>query len=189
MWLIMAVIIGMSANCQIGIASALRLDETHFDQDIRSGWRALDARGCKAEAANLIKSYRLAGPHSNERELLWHEGQLRAGLGQNLQAIRLFRRTKKPAQQDTDGWNHYVDGTIAFLRGNRRELTRARNALAALPPPKTPETLTINGKVIQVPWPPNLNVLDGLLKCFGQPYDRAYACAQPFLKVELPDEG
>jgi hypothetical protein len=183
-----AAALAAGATCQVDRQAAMRLDEQQFDQDIHGGWRALDDRGCKAEAADLIRAYRLANNRRNDGTLLWHEGQVRAGIGQISEAVGLFIRTKKPAAADVDGWNYYVDGTVAFLHDDRRGLLRAREALAALPPPKTPETLSIDGKVVQLPWPPNLNVLDGLLKCFGQPYEQAYACAEPFLKVEILDK-
>ena len=175
-------------DCRIDQAAELRLDERQFDQDVTGGWRALDDRGCRREAADLIRAYRLAKHRSDERTLLWHEGQLRAGAGQTSRAIALFRRAKKPAAEDHDGWNLYVEGTIAFLHHDRSALLRARAALAALPPPSRPETLTIQGQVVQMPWPPNLNVLDGFLKCFGEPYALAYACAKPFFHVEIPDK-
>jgi hypothetical protein len=189
MWLGMTVALAAATSCQVDLGAELRLDEQHFDQDVDGGWRALDGRGCKREAADLIRAYRLAKHRSNERMLLWHEGQVRAGLGETARAIRLFGRARQPGATDSDGWNLYVDGTIALLQHNRPALRRARHALAALPQPGNPETLTINGRVVDIPWPPNLNVLDGFLKCFGQRYDEAYACAKPIFKLEIPDKN
>jgi hypothetical protein len=189
MWLGIALAIAPAISCQVDARAEMRLDERHFDQDMEGGWRALDSRGCKREAADLIRSYRLAKPRADDRMLLWHEGQLRAGLGQTREAIKLFSRARMPVSKDDDGWNLYVRGTIAFLQKDRRTLLLARGALAALPRPRTPETMTINGEVVAIPWPPNLNVLDGFLKCFGQPYDVAYRCAKPLFKLEVPDKG
>lgn len=183
MWLSMALALTAGATCHVDRAAELRLDEQHFDQDLEGGWRALDNRGCKREAADLIRSYRLAKHRSDERLLFWHEGQVRAMLGETSRAIDLFNRSKAPASEAGFGWNLYVDGTIAFLRNDRATLLGARRALAALPPPPTPLTLTINGQSVRVPWPPNLNVLDSFLKCFGQPYSKAYGCAEPMLKL------
>ncbi len=35
-------------------------------------------------------------------------------------------------------------------------------------------------------WPPNLNVVDGLIACFGKSYEQAYGrpCVKPILVVD-----
>ncbi len=154
-----------------------------FDQDPRDGWR-LVARDplCRETAADLIKRYReMHGPSSM---LYWHEGQLRASLGERRRAIRLFKRSRGPAAKDDIGWNHYVDATIAFLKQDRPALLSARRRLAALPRPDGFNPINASGQATKIPWPPNLNVVDGLIECFGKPYDEAYGkCTKP-LRIE-----
>lgn len=173
-------------DCHYDRARLLALDEAAFDQDLTGGWRALEMRGCEAEAADLIRDYRRSGPRRDVGILSWHEGQLRADIGQYRAAISLFKRARRKPADDTIGWNFYVDGSIAFLRGDRMALERARARLARVPPPPDPPVFDINGKTVPVAWPLNLNVLDGFIKCFGRPYREAYssaACTQQF-KIE-----
>ena len=107
-----------------------------------------------------------------------HEGQLRAGEGQTKAAIALFERSYEAGNlwNIDSGWNYYVDATIAFLREDMNRLKVARQKLATLPPPAEqrdakPEARTIKARS----WPPNLGVVDGLIHCFGQPYQLAYS--------------
>ncbi|MCI1142827.1 hypothetical protein MOP88_11930 [Sphingomonas sp. WKB10] len=105
--------------CHYDRAAMLALDQAAFDQDMTGGWRKLEQDGCEAEAADLIRDWRIAHK-AQDTILFWHEGQLRADIGQTAQAIALFRQSYKPAAQDRIGWNHYVDGTIAFHPRPRR---------------------------------------------------------------------
>lgn len=171
-------------DCSYDHAAMLALEQRAFDQDMTGGWRGLSNRGCTAEAADLIRDWRTAHPADRPDAatiLFWHEGQLRAELGQTEEAIALFERSRKSEEMDRGwGWNLYVDGSIAFLRGNRPGLERARAALAGLPPP--PELANArgpDGKPMAIRWPMNLNVLDGFLRCWGQSYHDAYGCAVP----------
>ena len=98
------------------------------------------------------------------------------------------------AQTDRAGWNAYVDATIAFLQRDRAALVRARARLAAVPVPPDqamPELVKgvlhiqlSNGDIMKLRWPPNIDVVDGLLACYDQPYAQAYRdqCRPP-----LPD--
>lgn len=175
----------------------LALPEPAFDQDLSNGgggWRALAARQeCVATAADLIREYRHR--HAIGGGILaWHEGQLRAEAGDAAQAIALFERARKPPGKDPIGWNAYVDASIAFLRGDRASLVAARERLAATPYRTDGGMPPLDGGFIEFPaqdgrpamrmrWPPNLDVVDGLIHCFAQPYRVAYgnACrpAQP----------
>jgi len=110
--------------------------------------------------------------------LFWHEGQLRAGAGQTEEALSLFELSRQqPNQWNVDtGWNAYVDASIAFLRHDVTELKMARDRLANLPPPAQQPDATPEGKKIKVrSWPPNLDVVNGLVSCFDQPYSIAYS--------------
>jgi len=174
-------------SCDVDRARLLALDETQFDQDMAGGWRALSSRpGCTLAAADLLRDYRLA--HRSSAGLLaWHEAQLRAFAGQSKEAIALMEDARKPAQADRAGWNLYVDATIAFLRKDRPALENARRALAQVPAPVGEgippvrdgymEADFANGQKRRIRWPPNIDVVEGLLHCFDKPYEDAYADA------------
>jgi hypothetical protein len=175
-------------SCAYDRAQMRALDERSFDQDMDSGWRVLELKPqCRLIAADLIRDYRHRHHGPMQFMLFWHEGQLRAEAGQTEKAIGLFDHSRRAAE-DVD-WNLYVDGTVAFLKHDRDALQAARDKLAHLPRPAQLKPVLVNGQSVAVPWPPNLNVLDGLLKCFDQPYEQAYGppCTQPLLRVETPD--
>ncbi len=175
-------------DCRHDRAALLAMSEEAFDQDLTGGWRSLDQRDCLAEAADLLRDYRNAAPRKDPQILAWHEGQERGYLGQKDAAVALFRQTYRPAATDKSGWNFYVDGTIAFIEGDLQGLQSARAKLASLPRPKREQVFIYKGRRIPMAWPPNLNVLDGLIKCFGHPYREAYeseACVKPSGKIEI----
>jgi hypothetical protein len=160
--------------CPVDRRAMLALGMDAFDQDLGGGWRPLAERpGCQDVAAGLIRAYR---DFVQDRIpiLTWHEGQLRANLGQTDEAVRLMDRTRRDSGDERAAWwNPYVDGTIAFLRGNRAALIAARDRLAAVPRPADMPA--------DRAWPPNLGVVDGLIRCFGRPYREAYGdlCRHP----------
>ncbi len=124
-----------TATCDYDRSSMLALDQSKFDQDLTGGWRQIAYAGCDVEAADLIRDWRTAR-QSQAGILFWHEGQLRANAGQTSRAIALFKRSRKSKSEDAGfGWNLYVDGSVAFLRGDRNGLKAARTKLAALPRP------------------------------------------------------
>jgi hypothetical protein len=165
-----------SRSCAVDRANMLALDQQSFDQG-PSGWRQLEVPGCYRKAADLIRYWRRAHS-SGSKILLWHEGQNRAKAGQAREAVRLFKASRKGESDEMAvPWNLYVDGSIAFLRRDRVALEVSRSALAASPEPASFMPLGPDGKPIQIPWPPNLNVLEGFQRCWDQPYDRAYSCA------------
>jgi hypothetical protein len=169
-------------DCAYDRAAMMALPQQAFDQDLTGGWRGLSMRGCEAEAADLIRDWRDANkPEQNIGILYWHEGQLRANLGQNDAAIALFERSRKTVEEDRGmGWNLYVEGSIAFLRRDRAAFDRAYAALAVLPKPAGFEPRGPDGKPIALRWPMNLNVLDGFARCWDKSYKEAYAtCATP----------
>ncbi len=167
-----------ASPCAHDRAAMLALPLPAFDQDMKGGWRPLVDRGCEQEAADLIRDYRTANK-STSFTLFWHEGQLRADAGRTKAAIALFDRARRPAAEDVIGWNHYVDGSIAFLRRDRPGLQAARARLAALPKPPGFDPVGPDGKPRPTAWPLNLHVLDGFLRCWGQPYKAAYRCPEP----------
>lgn len=157
-----------------------RFDRNAFDQDMEGGWRPLAMRGCDLEAAELIREWRHQ-KRDHASILYWHEGQLRAQSGQTEQAISLFRLTYKSPDDDADfGWNHYVDGTIAFLSRNEKELATAIERLTKVPEPDNNRFTRPDGTVVEMDWPPNLDVLRAFERCWDKPYNEAYGSRECF---------
>lgn len=171
-------------DCSYDFEMMLTLDRQAFDQDMEGGWRPLgQVDGCEQAAAELIRAWRHE-KRDHASILYWHEGQMRAYAGQTSQAIALFKLTYKSADFDADfGWNHYVDGTIAFLERDIEGLKRAIERLKAIPEPDNNSFTRPDGTVIKMSWPPNLNVLEGFAKCWDKPYKTAYGqgCTAPLM--------
>ena len=170
------------ADCAVDTAAMLKLDPAQFDQDMAGGGRPLaDREGCEVAAADLLAAYRDAHRGTlNAAQLhlsYWHEGQLRASAGQSDRAIPLLM-----AGVDADdqiGFYEYALGTVAFLRGDLASLRAERDRLAAMPKPSWFAKAAADAKAkhgFEPKWPLNLDVLDGLIACFGQPYKVAYGC-------------
>ena len=172
-----------ATDCTYDLEAMLKLDRQAFDQDIPDGgWRGLFMNECYEEAAELIRAWRHE-KRDHASILYWHEGQMRAFAGQTREAIALFERTRQSQDFDADfGWNHYVDGTIAFLRQNREGLQRSMDRLAAIPEPEDNSFTRADGTVMQMSWPPNMNVLKRFEYCWGKTYEKAYGseeCTPP----------
>ncbi|MCR5874961.1 hypothetical protein LRS10_12710 [Phenylobacterium sp. J426] len=172
-----AALAATAPDCSYDRSALLALDQQAFDQDPKGGWRAIANRpGCEAAAADLLRDYRLAHPRSsNEGILYWHEGQLRAFAGDAPSAAPLLAKSRKVT--DTAAWNPYVDATIAFLEGDKPRLLAARETLIAATPPPTWAQTVADAEArfgVRFSWPPNLDVVDGLIACFGRPYREAY---------------
>ncbi|MEM9311794.1 MAG: hypothetical protein AAGA34_10130 [Pseudomonadota bacterium] len=162
-------------DCSYDLDAMLTLDRNAFDQDIPDGgWRGLSRDGCYEEAAELIRTWRHE-KRDHSSILYWHEGQMRAFAGQTQEAVALFDLTRSSQDDDADfGWNHYVDGTIAFLRGHREGLDRAIERLAQIPEPENNSFTRADGTVVRMNWPPNMNVLVKFRTCWGQSYADTY---------------
>lgn len=164
-------------DCSYDLKSMLTLDRNAFDQDLTGGWRPLGmTEGCELAAAELIRAWRHE-KRDHAQILYWHEGQLRAEAGHTAEAAALFALTYKSADEDANfGWNHYVDGSIAFLRRDKARLQAAIKRLSALPKPEgTPDSMTMaNGAVVTLNWPPNLGVLQAMERCWDRRYEAAY---------------
>lgn len=164
------------AGCVHDRERLLSLEVSEFDQDMQGGWRRIAAMPyCAEAAADLIKEYR-SRSEGQHTALTFHEGQLRARVGQTERAISLFEDSRTAPETDRYGWNHYVDATIAFLKRDRDALLRSRAALAALEEPEDFRPVDQDGNEVDISWPPNLNVVDGFLACFDRPYSEAYGC-------------
>jgi len=174
----------MAPACAYDREAMMALSPDAFDQDLSGGWRALEQKpGCTETAADLLADWREA--HRAELKIgdlhinYWHEGQLRAGLGQTQRAVRLLMAGVNPEVQG-DGFQEYAIGTVAFLNGDRAGLEAARARLAATPEPDNWAETTASFREkygVTIKWPMNLEVLDGLIACFGKPYDEAYGGA------------
>ncbi|MEV8693194.1 hypothetical protein AB0014_25850, partial [Klebsiella pneumoniae] len=92
-------------SCGYDRAVLMALDEDSFDQNPKGGWRSLSDRKCYAEAAHLVRAYREAKRRKRPSILFWHEGQLRALLGQTDAAVALFDAAREPPANDEIGWN------------------------------------------------------------------------------------
>ncbi|HTB68163.1 MAG TPA: PDZ domain-containing protein [Steroidobacteraceae bacterium] len=180
----------LAANpqCSYDRTQLLALDEERFDQDLENGgWRGVAARpGCDSVAADLVRDYRES--HGSRSGILyWHEGQLRALAGDYERATMLMEQSRD-ADDPSGGWNVYVAATIAFLNRDRAALLEARARLAALRPTNGEQVQdgfisfrTVSGQMRRVRWPLNLDVVDGLVRCFDKPYRAAYGseCRSP----------
>jgi hypothetical protein len=163
--------------CDFDKPTMLNLGVNDFDQDLKGGWRVVARqKGCEDQAAELIRQYRRRQEDSLGL-LYWHEGQLRASLGQVQQAVSLLERSKTP--NEASGWNAYVDATIAFLVRDEPGLLEARRQLLATPRPPQGPTVDAHGKPRPAPkWPLNIDVVNALVACFGKTYDEAYGSRQ-----------
>lgn len=156
----------------------LAMDFMAFDQTMNEGWRAVANKPhCRAEAADLIHRYATQKEGISDgmlSTLRWHEGQMRAEAGQNKRAVALFEQTYKPAEEDRMGWNYYVAATIAFLEQDKAALLKNGEKLAALEKPADMEFKDADGNPVDIPWPPNLHVVDRFIACFGNSYSESY---------------
>lgn len=179
--------------CAHDRAALLALPPAAFDQDLEGGWRPLGEKPeCAAVAADLLADYRKAHwgdltpgeLHTN----YWHEGQLRAGLGQTQAATRLMMAGVNP-EMSRSGFSDYALGTIAFLHQDQSGLIAARERLAALPKPADFDQAAARFKAaygFDLEWPVNLKVLDGFIVCFDRPYNEAYgSCAAAAAKAAV----
>lgn len=173
----------------------LSLPQKAFDQDFNGGWRAISYQdGCEDIAAEMIKAYILYSepvPPTNIGILRWHTAQTKAGAGFYNEAIALMRGTYKKVEaplDNADQWNLYVDGSIAFLEGNKPALQAARDKLASAPVTESMKAsrqkfLKDNPNITMpenfIDAPQNLAPLNSLLLCWGQSYSKAYGHCAP----------
>lgn len=190
-----------ASRCAYDKKALLALDEKSFDQELANGgggWRAIaHVPGCELAAAGLLAAYRAAHPASSPA-LAWHEGQLRASAGEYDRAIALLGGARKAPDQDPFGWNDYVDATIAFLRHDKAALLAARKRLAAVAYPAGAGLPPLKGGYMEFPaqkgqparrlrWPPNIEVVDALVDCFGKRYSEAYGASCRAAAAKAPD--
>ncbi|MDP3737039.1 MAG: hypothetical protein Q8R02_06600 [Hyphomonadaceae bacterium] len=177
-----------AAECGVeplGRYTKLTFDE--FDQTLGGGWRVISKKdGCETAAADLIAGYR-EEMAQHQAKLEWHEAQVRAAGGDTAKAIELFRsnvafeKSVREERRSQDGIL-YGEATIAFLENDRATLEAKRAQLAAIPKPDGFDEAVAKAYKDKFPnlkpptWPLNLEVVDGLIRCFGKPYSEAYGC-------------
>jgi hypothetical protein len=159
----------------------MTLSQNAFDQDIHGGWRTIaDKDGCLGVAADLIQEFRETHEPTNRIFVLfWHEGQLRAELGQTAQALALFKQAYRPQGDNWKiaPWNYYADATIAYLERDRKALQAAHDRLYTLQKPDGWANYVTRYKemVGTVPeWPEHANAVNSLIKCFEKPYSEVF---------------
>lgn len=161
-------------QCNVELKKYLVQDLRKFDAS-PDGWRGLTAKGiCRKEAADLIHDYR---EHHNLtiHVLFFHEAQLRLFNQNYRHALLLLRNSFVPRAEDKFGWNDYVRATMAFAKRDVDALKTFGDKIASLPYPENSELVGIDGQKVKMKWPRNLEVVDGLLKCFDKDYETAYA--------------
>ncbi|MCC5879781.1 MAG: hypothetical protein JJU03_07800 [Idiomarina sp.] len=158
--------------CEYDEAEMLALDPWDFDQHPDKGWRRFETEeACFEVAADLIHTYyqNREMPEGFRRLMIFHEGQFRAEIGQTDAAISLFRQSENPGE-DSEVRRHYLAATIAFLEDDLETLKASREKLAAVPKPDNFTPMDADGNEVDVSWPPNLQVVDNLVECFGENY-------------------
>lgn len=178
-----------ATDCVYDHDGMLALDFVGFDQTEGQGWRPLYDSECYIEAAEILRDWQahnsgeLSPDIRRERQFLrtlaWHEAQMWAFAGRDDMAMPIFDRLDADAAHSGEAWNLYVDGTIAFLRRDRKGMELAIANLTALPkPPGWDSALGADGEPISMAWPQNLDVLEGLRRCWDEPYRKAYLCRE-----------
>lgn len=158
-----------AANCDLLLQQHLQADLSlpfvEFDQDDTRGWRVLAAKGCEHEVPTLIQAY-LVKQEKPHPVLVWHLAQSMAKAGRYQEAVVVARGTLRPQEAEDRSefqWNHYVNGTIAFLESDGESLKRHRDRL---------ESAAMAHPVNRL----NFEALNRLQRCAGKPYKQAYSC-------------
>jgi len=152
-------------------AANAKLSFDDFDQNgtLPSTWRALMQANCPGRAAEAADDYLVNGPPQtpeHKSDILFHEAQALAIMGDNAQASRLVAAAIPPdraSHGDLD-WTAYLIGTWAFLVKDRATLDAASTKMMGEPG----EDNRIDG-----------NVLRGLQACFDKDYNTAYNACRP----------
>jgi hypothetical protein len=170
-----------SVECVAPDRASLNLSFDEFDQG-EAGWRRWAANGCERQGAALIVEYRDLNSHrlepSQASALDWHAGQLYAAAGDYGFAIERMLLAKQATVEPAE--LEYINATIAFLRSDREDLLAARQRMVAIPEPtafsRAADQYVATYNRPRPVWPLNLDVVDGMISCFGWSYQRAYSC-------------
>lgn len=129
----------LASGCVSSITDAdlARTDFTSFNQRQSEGWRQMARQAEFEPAAALIGRYlKVNGTALNSWQksiLRFHEAEMLACAGRTTEAIALLpgaRIDPQPPGLEID-WNAMVDAVDAFLRGDRKALEAARDAIHA----------------------------------------------------------
>jgi len=172
---------GSTIKCVADHSAILSLNYDQFDQNEQTGWRPLaKLPQCRRVAADLINDYLKAKWKTltlpQLHVIYWHEGQILALL--NDQSAISFLLSGVDPENDEIDFSDYAIGTVAFLQKDLPALKSARDRLATKPIPAwytQARKLAIGRRQAFPSWPLNLDVLDGLINCFGRSYDEAYS--------------
>jgi hypothetical protein len=147
-----------------------------------TGWRRWAANGCEREGAALIIEYR--DLHEDQLDpsqvslLDWHAGQLYAAAGDYGFAIERMLLVEEATSEPAD--LEYTRATIAFLRSDREALFEARERMMEIPEPaafsRAADRFVATYNRPRPVWPLNIDVVDGMISCFGWSYKKAYSC-------------
>lgn len=170
------------SDCTYDRDAMLALDVRAFNSAPDAGWRLVgDVPGCEAAGADLLAFYRKNkdGLSADEEAgLLHHEFQLRAASGETDAAIAIARRLIA-FRADDPVMRAYHEAELAFLSHDLEALKAARDRLAAQPEPDGFRESVAKFKekypdYVPPGWPLNLDVVEGFINCFDQPYAEAY---------------
>lgn len=117
-WVLNAV--GTNPSCEQLYAehmqSDMGLSYEAFDQTEGQGFRVL-AKDCQDEAVALLKNYIIIN-QAEQASLRWHIAQLLGELGRHEEAILYAKSTFREAESGPFKWNEYVQGYVAYWRGD-----------------------------------------------------------------------
>jgi len=167
MKLLFAFLLGLCALSAAAQEELSKLSFQEFDQAMGKGWRALADAGRYEEAGIIIDQYLTEALESKRYSsmLNFHAGQCYAFAGKTEIAVERFQRSFQREEPESyvrlaRQWNAYVNGTVAFLQGDRIKLQTSRNEVAAGP----------EGTMKEL----NTKVLDRLIDGLGKSYDEVY---------------
>lgn len=102
--------------------------------------------------------------------LAFHAGQMLSMFGEYDTAVELMRQAYSTRRSAFIDWNAFVDANIAFLEKDYETLLRMRERISQQPVMTEEKGIpdwAIGKKM-------NLDVVDGLIACFDEPYVVAY---------------
>ena len=159
-------------QCKLNSADLVANNSLSYDDFDQRGttsttWRQLSDHGCFSAASKAADAYAMNADQLTPKQLrnvLFHEGQSLAMGGDDAAAARLVSAARDPDQSSSPDFDSttYLKGTRSFLLGDRIGLADAAGRLGSE-----------SGRGNQI----NARALAGLLRCFGQPYVKAYSAA------------